>query len=92
MSNLKRTAEEDKRQQEEQQSSAGDHSQSVTPKDVSQQDASACDVTERKIRSDNPDEKEEELLDDAVDMTFPASDPIAIPTPMEHPKRRPPTP
>ena len=89
MSNLKRTAHEDKKQPEEQPSSQGDDSKSVTPKDVSPQDASARDVTERKTRSDDPDEKEQEQLDDAVEMTFPASDPIAIPTPKDYNKRRP---
>lgn len=82
MSNLKRTVAEDEKQQPpEHPSSHGDHSPSVTPKDVSPQDASARDVTERKLTSDDPDEKEQELLDDAVEMTFPASDPIAIPSP-----------
>ncbi len=82
MSNLKRSADEDeKKQSQEASSSHGDNSKSVTPKDVSPQDASAKDVVERKTCSDDPDEKEQELLDDAVEMTFPASDPIAIPTP-----------
>lgn len=89
MPNSRRTAEEDTKQPQEQPSSQGDNSKSVTPKDVSAGDASARDVTERKICSDNADEKEEELLDDAVDMTFPASDPIAIPTPKDYNKRRP---
>lgn len=91
MSKLKRTADEDKKQplQELLPSSQGDNSKSVTPKDVSPQDASARDVTERKTCSDDPDEKEQELLDDAVEMTFPASDPIAIPTPKDNVKRRP---
>jgi hypothetical protein len=69
-----RPAEHDKSKQH---SSHGTHSPSVTPKDVSRHDASAKDVKERKTRSANPDEREEELLDDAVELTFPASDPIA---------------
>lgn len=69
-------------------SSPGNNSPSVTPKDVSPRDASAKDVTARKICSDDPDEREQEMLDDAVDMTFPASDPIAIPTP-DSAKRKP---
>ncbi len=78
------TADEEMRKQsQEAGSSHGKESKSVTPKDVSPQDATARDVTERKLQSDNPDEKQEELLDDAVDMTFPASDPIAIPTPAD---------
>lgn len=68
-------------QPEELLSSPGNNSPSVTPKDVSPRDASAKDVTARKTCSDDPDEREQEMLDDAVDMTFPASDPIAIPTP-----------
>jgi hypothetical protein len=68
-------------QPEELLSSPGNNSPSVTPKDVSPHDASAKDVTARKTCSDDPDEREQEMLDDAVDMTFPASDPIAIPTP-----------
>jgi hypothetical protein len=67
-------------QPEEFLSSPGNNSLSVTPKDVSPHDASAKDVTARKTCSDDPDEREQEMLDDAVDMTFPASDPIAIPT------------
>ncbi len=91
MSNLKRPSEEDskKKQPYEQPSSYGDDSKSVTPKDVSSQDASYRDVTERKVASDDTDEKVEEQLDDAVEMTFPASDPIAIPGPdRELEKRR----
>lgn len=71
-------------------SSPGNNSPSVTPKDVSSCDASAKDVTARKTCSDDPDEREQEMLDDAVDMTFPASDPIAIPTP-DSAKRKPQT-
>ncbi|HJV87501.1 MAG TPA: hypothetical protein VJ698_18675 [Noviherbaspirillum sp.] len=79
MSNLKRSSGEDEKKQAKEAASPGDNSKSVTPKDVSPHDASAKDVTERKICSDNPEEKEQELLDDAVDLTFPASDPIAVP-------------
>jgi hypothetical protein len=91
MSNLKRPADEDdkKKKLHEQPSSHGNDSKSVTPKDVSSQDASHRDVTERKVASDDPDEKEQAQLDDAVEMTFPASDPVAIPTPdRELEKRR----
>jgi hypothetical protein len=77
-------------QPEEPTSSHGNNSPSVTPKDVSPHDASAKAVTERKIACDDPAEREQEMLDDAVDMTFPASDPIAIPTP-ESAKRKPQT-
>jgi hypothetical protein len=88
MSKPKRTAEADKKQPQEYNSSQGDNSPSVTPKDVSSQDASAKDVTARKTCSDDIDEKGQELLDDAVEMTFPASDPIAIPTPESLAKRK----
>lgn len=81
MSNLKRSSREDeKKQAQDLPSSMGNDSKSVTPKDVTAQDAAAHDVTERKTRSDDPEEKEQEMLDDAVELTFPASDPIAIPT------------
>jgi hypothetical protein len=90
MSNLKRPPdEEERKQQHDLPSSQGDNSKSVTPKDVSSQDAAARDVTERKTCSEDPEEKEQEMLDDAVELTFPASDPIAIPSP-ERDKPRPP--
>lgn len=88
MSKSKRTAEEDKKQPQEYNSSQGNNSPSVTPKDVSADDASAKDVTARKTCSEDPEEMEQELLDDAVEMTFPASDPIAIPTPESIAKRK----
>ncbi|HEY8100674.1 MAG TPA: hypothetical protein VIF82_07955 [Burkholderiaceae bacterium] len=52
---------------------------SPTPKDVSPYEAAAWDVIERKIQSDNPDERQEALLDEAIELTFPASDPISVP-------------
>jgi hypothetical protein len=58
-------------------SSHGNHSLSVTPKDVPSHAASSKDIVERKITSLDPDEKAEALLDDAIEMTFPASDPPA---------------
>jgi hypothetical protein len=81
MSNLKKGREEDKQDKQkepEESASHGTHSPSVTPKDVGPQDAASKDVVERKTTSDDPDEKEQELLDDAVEMTFPASDPPAV--------------
>ncbi|KRB92835.1 hypothetical protein [Noviherbaspirillum sp. Root189] len=78
MSNLKRTREEDEKRAPKERSSHGDNSASETPKDVAPQDAASRDVTERRLRSDDPEEKEQELLDDAVEMTFPASDPLAV--------------
>ncbi len=68
-------------------SSPGIDSPSVTPKDVDSDDASARDIRERKIASADEDERTEEQLDDAVDMTFPASDPIAISDPEQQSRR-----
>ena len=76
------------RMEEEPLCSPGLNSPSVTPKDVSSEDASSKDMTERKINSEDLEEREEEMLDDAVDMTFPASDPIAIPTPDDYKDRQ----
>ena len=61
-------------------SSPGDESVSVTPKDVWPGQASAKDVTERKTYSDDQDERQEALLDEANDLSFPASDPISVPS------------
>ncbi len=61
-------------------SSFGISSAVVTPKDVAPGDASAKDVVERNVRSDDMAEREEALLDDAIDLSFPASDPIAVPS------------
>ena len=60
------------------QSSFGDSSLSVTPKDVNERDASAQDMTQRDLQSDEPDQKQQDLLDEAIDLSFPASDPSAI--------------
>jgi hypothetical protein len=59
-------------------SSFVDTSRSVTPKDVNAVDASARDITERHLQSHNPVEKQQDLLDEAIDLSFPASDPPAI--------------
>lgn len=61
----------------EKHSSPGDDPLSVTPKDVSKRCAAAKDITERHLRSPDPDEKQQELLDDAIELSFPASDPPA---------------
>jgi hypothetical protein len=58
--------------------SFGDTSLSVTPKDVNERDASAQDMTQRDLQSDEPDQKQQDLLDEAIDLSFPASDPSAI--------------
>ncbi|TFW09724.1 hypothetical protein E4K72_04520 [Oxalobacteraceae bacterium OM1] len=81
MSNLKRSSEqENPGQRDEPRSSHGDNSVSVTPKDVSPEDAAHRDVTERKMNSKDLEEKAQAMLDEAVEQTFPASDPIAVPT------------
>jgi len=56
----------------------GDNSASVTPKDVDADKASAQDVIERHLDAADPEEKQQAWLDDAIDLTFPASDPVAI--------------
>ena len=61
-------------------SSPGDASVAETPKDVSADNATARDRIQRNLSSDNLDEREEALLDDAIELTFPASDPIAVPS------------
>lgn len=55
--------------------SPGDNPVNETPKDISAGDASARDMTERHLDSSDPDEKEQELLDEGIDLSFPASDP-----------------
>ncbi len=57
--------------------SPGDNPLSVTPKDVTPGDASARDLMARHLDSSDPDEKLQALLDDAIDLSFPASDPPA---------------
>jgi len=57
-------------------SSPGNDSAAVTPKDIGPGKAAATDVVKRKITSDDPDEKQEAQLDDALELTFPASDPL----------------
>ena len=57
--------------------SFGETSLSVTPKDVDERDASAQDITERHLQSGDSDEKQQEMLDEAIDLSFPASDPPA---------------
>ena len=78
MSNLKKSSGEDEKKTPQERSSHGLNSGSQTPKDVDPQDAAGKDVTDRKVCSDDPDEKEQELLDDAVELTFPASDPVSV--------------
>jgi hypothetical protein len=58
-------------------SSPGDSPVEMNVKDVTPDDASWRDRTPRKIASDDAEERDDALLDEAVDLTFPASDPIA---------------
>jgi hypothetical protein len=68
--------------------SPGDNPVEITPKDISPSDAAARDMRVRPIASPDPEERGEALLDDAIEDTFPASDPIALPTYEETMKRR----
>ncbi len=61
-------------------SSPGNSPVVVTPKDIGPNAAAARDTTVRNVNSDNLEERQEALLDDAIEMTFPASDPISIPS------------
>lgn len=61
-------------------SSPGDSPVVQTPKDVQPGDAAARDVTQRNVNSDDPAERQEALLDEAGELSFPASDPIAVPS------------
>lgn len=91
MSNPKGSPKESVKKVPKEWSSQGNNSASVTPKDVSSHSASAKDVIARKTTSSDPDEKQQELLDDAVEMTFPASDPLAVTggvTRVEVPKKK----
>lgn len=58
--------------------SPGDNSLSVTPKDVEPCDATSQDVVARHLDSADPEEKQQEMLDDAIELSFPASDPPAV--------------
>ncbi len=55
-----------------------DNPVSVTPKDVEPGDAAARDQIERRLDSPDPEERQQELLDDAIELSFPASDPPAV--------------
>jgi thiamine pyrophosphate-dependent acetolactate synthase large subunit-like protein len=78
MTKAHKSSTKDERRESEQPSSPGNNSAAETPKDVRAGDASSKDVTERKIASPDPEEREEAQLDDAVELTFPASDPVAV--------------
>ncbi|HJW54297.1 MAG TPA: hypothetical protein VJ577_03410 [Burkholderiaceae bacterium] len=58
-------------------SSRGDSPQEVTPKDIAPGDASWNDLHIREIAAGEPAQREESMLDEAIELTFPASDPTA---------------
>jgi hypothetical protein len=62
-------------------SSQGDSPVEMTPKDVSPKDATWQDRTERNIKSENDEERTNALVDEASELSFPASDPIAVSPP-----------
>lgn len=78
MSNLNQKLEKGKDQEPGERSSPGCNSPAQTPKDVSPQHAASKDVVERNITSPDSNEKQQAQLDDAVEQTFPASDPLAV--------------
>ena len=81
MSEAKRKAKRDRQTQRiSANSSRGKNSLAVTPKDVGPEHSTSRDITERNIASDNIEEREEAILDDALELTFPASDPISVPS------------
>ncbi len=49
----------------------------MTPKDITPVDASWADRQERDIHAEDCERREDALLDDAIELSFPASDPIA---------------
>lgn len=61
-------------------SSPGDSPRVMTPHEVLPDHAAWRDRTERKISADDEETRVDALLDEAIDLSFPASDPIAIPS------------
>jgi hypothetical protein len=59
-------------------SSQGNSPVEMVPKDVSPDDAAWKDRTERDLHAKDEAEKTDALLDEASDLSFPASDPIAV--------------
>jgi len=78
MPNLNQRPEQDKDQEPGERASPGCNSPVQTPKDVGPQHAASKDVVERNITSPDSNEKLQAQLDDAVEQTFPASDPLAV--------------
>jgi hypothetical protein len=58
-------------------SSFGDSPREMTPKDITPEDASWKDRKVRDLASGDAVKREESLIDEAVELTFPASDPVA---------------
>lgn len=80
MSKSRKPADKDKQPESDAlDSSPGNDSLVVTPK-VEPNFATARDVRELPVTSPDPDVREEALLDEAIEETFPASDPIAVPS------------
>lgn len=61
-------------------SSQGDSPRVEVPRDITPEDASWSDRTEREISAEDKETRSDALLDEANDLSFPASDPIAIPS------------
>ena len=80
MAKSKKPAPKDPPEQEELPSSPGDDPLVVSPKDVDPTFVTAHDVRVLPVKSPDPDVREEALLDEAIEETFPASDPIAVPS------------
>lgn len=59
-------------------SSPGDSPVEMTPLESSPENATWKDRTPRNLQSDDMEEKTDALLDEASDLSFPASDPIAV--------------
>jgi hypothetical protein len=62
-------------------SSKGNSPVEMTPFDVTPQDAAWKDRTERDIRADNKEDRDNAIVDEASELSFPASDPIAVSPP-----------
>jgi hypothetical protein len=62
-------------------SSHGNSPIEMIPKDVSPENASWKDRTERDINAQDEEKRADALLDEASELSFPASDPIAVSSP-----------
>jgi hypothetical protein len=59
-------------------SSKGDSPVDIVPKEASPGDATWKDRTERDLNADSEAARKEALVDEGSDLSFPASDPIAV--------------